>query len=171
MAEWRPVLEPPGVFEVSDDGQVRSVDRVYRVRCRWGHEITRRMKGRVRAQTVFSNGYLSVDTQTRAYLVHRLVAATWIPNPDNLPQVNHKNGDRADNRVENLEWMTCGDNHRHSYQKLGRKIHAKTTLVSVGGTKYESQKAAADALGINPGSVHSALNRGHLCLGMEVIKL
>lgn len=46
--------------------------------------------------------------------VHRLIAQTFLPNPNSLPQVNHKNGDKADNRVENLEWCTVGDNVRHS---------------------------------------------------------
>ena len=57
---------------------------------------------------------------TIAKTVHRLVAEAWLPNPDNLPFVNHKNGNRDDNRVENLEWVSISDNNRRENQNNGR---------------------------------------------------
>jgi len=67
-------------------------------------------------------GYQSISIHGKTYAVHRLVALAWIPNPEGKPQVNHKNGIRDDNMVDNLEWVTNLENRRHSGDFLDRKV-------------------------------------------------
>lgn len=70
-------------------------------------------------------GYLfvSLSKDGKRYLkkVHRLVAQAFIPNPFHKPQINHKNGDKTNNGVDNLEWVTNAENMLHAYRVLGRK--------------------------------------------------
>lgn len=68
------------------------------------------------SQVVVRNARLAA--KAKAFYVHRLVAECYIPNPMNLPEVNHKNGIKTDNRVENLEWVTKSENMKHRYEQL-----------------------------------------------------
>jgi hypothetical protein len=100
---WLPVAEYP-LYEVSNSGRVRNVHTE-----------------RILKPAPNSKGYLCVllyqgsKRNRRSFLVHRLVAQAFLPNPSNLPQVNHLNGQKRDNRVLNLEWCTQSHNMRHAF--------------------------------------------------------
>lgn len=71
---------------------------------------------------IASNGYLTFNAGSdRTYLVHRLVAERYLPNPENKRTVNHKDGNKLNNQVDNLEWATDSENLKHAFNELQRK--------------------------------------------------
>lgn len=113
---WKSVPGYDEFYEVSNKGNVRSKERKVRANIRNVKE--RLIKGKMLKKNLKKNGYYTVDlsknAKTKTVSVHRLVALAFIPNPNNLPVVNHKNGIKTDNRVENLEWTTHASNHQHA---------------------------------------------------------
>jgi hypothetical protein len=82
---------------------------------------------------------LCKDGITKTHKVHRLIAQAFIANPYNKPEVNHKNGIRHDNRVENLEWCTCSENNLHACRVLMRK-RPRSMLGKFGKLSHLSKK-------------------------------
>ena len=106
-----------------------------------------------------SCGYQMVDASRPPQYVHRMVAETWIPNPNHHKEVNHINGDKDDNRVENLEWMTRSQNLRHAYRTGLKKGYAKGTPIRIRetGEIFESQSECARRIGGNAPSISKCL--------------
>lgn len=103
METWKPIQCTKGYIEVSNEGRARST-----LRGGW----------RLLKTQADSKGYqrftVTIDGESRTYKLHREVAKAFIPNPNNLPQVNHKDGNKNNNCVDNLEWITNRDNAHHS---------------------------------------------------------
>lgn len=112
---WLPVKNYENLYEVSDTGIVRSIDRT--VLHKTG--MQRLYKGKVISLTPHKDTrYMMVslwkNNKGKAHYVHRLVAQTFLPNPNNLPEVNHIDGNKQNNSVSNLEWVTRKDNVTHA---------------------------------------------------------
>lgn len=122
--EWRDIRGYEGLYQVSSFGKVKSLDRT---NFKFNRSVP--LKGRILKLNTNIHGYpfatIYKNGVSHSITVHRLVAETFIPNPDNKPQVNHINGCKSDNRVDNLEWVTASENQTHSFRVLGTKNSMK----------------------------------------------
>jgi hypothetical protein len=117
--EWRDILEFSGAYQVSSLGRIRSLPRKVDAINRWGNPVKLNRVGGLRKLGSTPNGYqvvgLSKDGKITHYSVHRLVAQAFISNPAAFPITNHKNRNKKDNRVDNLEWCSQSYNTKHCY--------------------------------------------------------
>ena len=101
MEQWKEVNGYEGLYEVSDQGNVRNT------------RIGKILKPGKNKKTGYLYVNLCKNNKRKNFYIHRLVAQAFIPNPDNKPTVNHINEDKTDNSVENLEWATMSEQQRH----------------------------------------------------------
>lgn len=146
----KPIRNYEGLYEIDELGNVYSLKR---------HKIM--------SPVMNNSGYktikLSKDKHLTRYLIHRLVAETFIPNPDNLPCVNHKDEDKLNNSVDNLEW--CTYQYNNSYKTRGARI-SKAKSVQIGqydldGTLVKEWKSMIEVqrvLGFDRGGISRACN-------------
>lgn len=133
---WKDILDYEGYYQISDLGNIRSLDRI--IKHSTGADKICRGSSKVIHTT--PNGYKTARLYKKGIgkqmLVHRVVAKVFIPNPKNKPCVNHINGIKTDNRVENLEWVTYSENQIHSFRVLGTKSSKHMLGKIPGNSKY-----------------------------------
>jgi hypothetical protein len=149
---WLPINGFEGRLEVSNMGRIRSVERFVAFGQR---------KRKVR-QTVYRlhndrDGYKIVGASGKTIKVHRAVAEAVIPNPENKPQVNHIDGNKANNRVENLEWATQKENMGHASRN---RLTKHVSVIRDDGEEYHTVTEAAKANGVSVACISEVIN-GH----------
>lgn len=158
---WKSHPDIVGI-EVSTLGNVRTLDRVIS-----NEKMTRFIKGRVLKQSVNGRGYMQlnvkVDGKFIAKSVHRLVAQTFLSNPNNLPMVNHRDCNRTNNNVENLEFCTASYNNQYrekfgisQTEAAGHPLFA-INLSTLEVLHFRSQSEASRLLGVNRKNINNTI--------------
>ena len=157
--EWRDVVGYEGLYQVSSEGRVKSLERKDR--------LGRTVKERILKPVVVGDGYLKVNLcaggKPKRFLVHRLVCEAFHENTGNKSDVNHINEDKADNRACNLEWSTAKENMNHgTHNERVAKARSKPVgqytrygdLVKVWPSTQEAERQA----GFNHGNISEVAN-------------
>lgn len=155
LEEWRDVVGFEGAYQVSNLGRVRSLDRDINY-INNGTPTTMHMKGRILKSKPDRDGYprvsLKFGTKIKLAGIHRLVAQAFIPNPHNLPCVNHKDYKRDNNCVDNLEWCSIDYNNHYS-ENQERRPHEM--YVRIGN--LSAKKSSTPVRCIQTGQVYSSM--------------
>ncbi len=175
---WKDVVDYEGLYEVSSLVRARSLSRT-RMHFRHKKILKVLYEKRILVGGIGIRGYKKVTLYKnglhKIFVIHRLVAKAFLQNLENKPQVNHKNGIKTDNRVENLEWCSPGENIRHAWKNGLCEVGAR----SLGNNHYLSkltekqvleirekwktgkylQRELGDEYGVSRGSIEQIVNR------------
>jgi len=174
--QWAPVVGFEDYYQVSNLSRIKALKRsCWNGHCFWikPEMIMTQHKSCNKRQYLYV--YFLVNGTRFSLSVHRIVAKAFIPNPENKPQVNHKDGNGFNNAVSNLEWMTSSENHIHAYEKLNRKSNllgkkTRTSPIYVLDTdsntqlEFDTIKEASIYYGIRKGLI------SYYCINNKVYK-
>ena len=153
---WKDIPGYEGRYRVSNLGRVKSVAFYQRCVFKNGRESTRLTKERILASQVQNSGYvlvhLHLDNKRKAFTVHRLVAAAFVPGC--ALEVNHLDGDKRNNAASNLRWASSSENKQHA---LATGLNPLAIPVTREGERYHSIACAARMCGVSPRTIRNDL--------------
>ena len=166
--DWRDVPGYQGYYQISNLGRVKSLERSleYPPSKAYPKGVTKVLKERIMTPCKDKKGYLFVQLfkngNFKCARIHRLVALTFLPNPENLPQVNHKDENKQNNCLSNLEWCTPKYNVNYGVGKYKKTLNKRIPVIQYTKSwelvrEYESATAATKALNVVQGCSRSIL--------------
>ena len=174
MEIWKEVIGYEDQYEVSNLGRIRRKDGFIKTAIKNNEFI--KIKGKVLKQNLKRNGYLCVDLskegKAKTMTVHRIVAIAFLEPQEGRPQVNHKNGNKLDNRVENLEWVTSQENRIHAFKTGLQHGNGKKIRCNQLNMIFESTYKAAEYINLiyfkNSKQIPTVANKIRACaLGIQ----
>jgi hypothetical protein len=165
IEKWKDISGFEGKYQISNIGRVRSLDRITN---------NRQFKGAIKTPQISNTGYYRVhlcteNRKTKPFSIHRLVATHFLPSIGGKNVVNHIDGDKLNNRLDNLEWVTISENTKHSYdtglQIMGRSEKNPASKYTEGQIREVkklskmnySRKHISEATGVSRAMIHSVL--------------
>ena len=180
---WKDIKGYEGYYQISNLGRVKSLSRIWIGKTKLGTDRPNRTKEKIlkiaiekgRKSNVKDSCYvvLRKDGRNKHHYVHRLVAGAFIKNDNTelYTQVNHKDGDRYNNCVENLEWVTPKQNIEHAFKNKLIKTQKPVAMMDIGTEEvlkiFEGESSACRYLGVTQGKVLRSIQRNGTCCGYK----
>lgn len=160
VEEWRDIEGFEGLYQISNLGRVKSLERhICYYDTRWGRYVDKVNKERILKSVggTYQIIQLRKDNKYFPKYIHRLVASAFIPNPENKPEVNHKDRNPRNNRLDNLEWVTSKENTLHLISS-GYDMGANPVKCLEDGMVFSCKAEAAEYYNIDNTSITNSIN-------------
>jgi len=180
MENWKDIKGYEGIYQISNLGRVKSLEKEI-INNRYKTKMI--VKEKIMTPQLAGWGYLSIQLRKDGFysgkLIHKLILDAFIPNPKNKPLGNHKDGDKLNNSLDNLEWSTHSENNKHAYD-IGLKetnrdwaksgaARSKEVVHLMTGIFYGSLKEGLEAFNIKRSTEQTRQNRKYKNINFKYI--
>ena len=150
---WKDIPDYNGRYQASNLGRIKRVKTIITTADGKKRSLPEKIFKPYRREDGYYMTGLIKNKKNNLAFIHILIAKTFLPNPDNLPQVNHKDGNKGNNNLDNLEWVTCSQNTKHSYDILNHGHWVCKVICNETGEVFNSFKEAGLAYNMSPNMI------------------